>query len=218
MNKNRTTKMNLQQYLKNLTSCNDKKQPPKNREETTQRIQQHENLQSLETTLLPVMNSLLAFAESPISFTNYSFNEFLKIRTYQQSAATTKELEDFFLTEYAKELNIAKEKIYQNTNTLTEKIAEHLEKTGTKQQQKIEEIQENIAQNNITCEQFSWLKNLPFTKSALIFSKKDYEEHAKNTRQKTKAYLEKIKEEDLIDEQLYAALSEDENVFLRQYI
>lgn len=212
--------MEIQQYLKNLKHCNDKNPPPKRSEETINKIKQHKNLQSIETKLLPVMNSLLAFVESPISFTNYSFNQFLHINTYKQNEATTKQLEDFFLTEYETELNKAKQILYHNTNTYTKLITEHLANIGIIEQQKekLEQIQESITRKRITCPQFSWIKKFPFVNGTLKFSKRDYEEYGKIAQQKTRNYLEIIQAENIIDEKIYAALSKDEDVFLKKYL
>ena len=212
--------MEIQQYLENLKRCNDKNPPPKRSEETTNKIKQHKNLESIETKLLPSMNSLLAFAESPLSFTNYSFRQILHIETYTQNDATTKQLEDFFLTEYATELNKAKQILYHNTNTYTKRITEHLENIGILEQEmeKLEQIQASITQKSITCPQFSWIKKFPFINGTLKFSKQDYEECGKTAQQKTRNYLEIIQAENSIDEKIYTALSKDEDVFLKQYL
>lgn len=212
--------MEIQQYLENLKHCNDKNPPPKRSEETTNKIKQHENLESIETKLLPEMNSLLVFVESPVSFTNYSFRQILHIETYKQNDATTKQLEDFFLREYSTELNKAKQRLYHNTNTYTKIITEHLANIGILEQQKekLEQIQESIAKKSMTCPQFSWIKKFPFINGILKFSKQDYEDCGKTAQQKTRNYLEIIQAENLIDEKIYAALSKDEDVFLKQYL
>lgn len=210
----------LNQYTQNLENCNDKNPSPKKYKETTQKIREHPNIKSLETRLLPSMNSLLAFTESPISFTNYSFEEFLKIENkYAQSELTTRQLENFFITEYAKELNKAKNILYQNTKTITEQITEHLNNLGTKEQhkEKLQEIQENLKRNEINCTQFSWIKKFPLTNDSLIFCKQDYERHTKTAHQKTRNYLEIIETENKIDEKIYAALSQDEKMFTKAY-
>ena len=180
--------MNIFEYTKNLEKCKDL-------HKTDKKIRQYqENKEKLgyieqgiiQETLLPVMNSMLPFTTSPISFSNQIFYNVVNhenLDEYEREKHREK-----FITYLTEQLNTTINTKYKNLEIiLYNHIKPRIELIGTrKYDSQLKRLEENLEMRKIDCEDLNLVDNIPSMDVSMKYSKEDLEYHIEVAEKKAK--------------------------------
>jgi len=180
--------MKLQDYLCDVESCRGVSSINENGsahkyKEVVGIINNHPNLVVLENNLFESMSYVLPFVPSAMSFSHFSFNEFLKMNNYfNDDAMLAFGISNLFTKDFASRIDKSLDNKYHNLEILSSEIKPKLDVLGMthKYEREMNRFFKNLGDKNIDCVDISWFNSLNLV--PVLYSKSDYEFHAKEAR------------------------------------